>query len=238
MPLWAAASASGPFLVLASAAAVRRRRSSARCASPRRSRWCTATAWSMTICRRWTTAICAAAGRPAQAVRRGDRDPGRRRPADAWPSRCWPIRTPMPTRWCAPSWCWPWRRPAGAAGMVGGQMIDLEARERPARHRRRSPGCSALKTGAIIAFSCEAGAILGQAPRRTRAGRCAAMPTISASPSRSPTICSMSRAARPRPASRSGRTRRPARRPSSSILGVDGRARQAQATGRSGGRPS
>ena len=51
-----------------------------------------------------------------------------------------------------------------------------------------------MKTGALIAFSCEAGAILGQGAGRSCAPRCAAMPTISASPSRSPTICSMSRA--------------------------------------------
>ncbi len=40
-------------------------RGAARCRSPRRSRWCTPIRLSMTTCRRWTTAICAAAGRPA-----------------------------------------------------------------------------------------------------------------------------------------------------------------------------
>src|SRR5713226_7012877 len=49
---------------------------------------------------------------------------------------------------------------AGGAGMVGGQMIDLIAERRPldiaaiTRLQR-------MKTGALIAFSCEAGAILG-----------------------------------------------------------------------------
>ncbi len=51
----------------------------------------------------------------------------------------------------------------GAAGMVGGQMIDLEAEnaelDLPAITRLQ-----ALKTGAIIEFSCVAGPILGQAP--------------------------------------------------------------------------
>jgi farnesyl diphosphate synthase len=51
----------------------------------------------------------------------------------------------------------------GAAGMVGGQMIDLEAEnaqlDLPAITRLQ-----ALKTGAIIEFSCIAGPILGQAP--------------------------------------------------------------------------
>jgi farnesyl diphosphate synthase len=51
----------------------------------------------------------------------------------------------------------------GAAGMVGGQMIDLDAEnaqlDLPAITRLQ-----ALKTGAIIEFSCIAGPILGQAP--------------------------------------------------------------------------
>jgi farnesyl diphosphate synthase len=57
---------------------------------------------------------------------------------------------------------------AGAAGMVGGQMIDLIAERRPldigaiTRLQR-------MKTGALIAFSCEAGAILAKAPAEARA---------------------------------------------------------------------
>jgi farnesyl diphosphate synthase len=56
----------------------------------------------------------------------------------------------------------------GAAGMVGGQMIDLIAEHRPldigaiTRLQR-------LKTGALIAYSCEAGAILARAPQESRA---------------------------------------------------------------------
>jgi farnesyl diphosphate synthase len=56
---------------------------------------------------------------------------------------------------------------AGAAGMVGGQMIDLLAEHRPldigaiTRLQR-------MKTGALIAFSCEAGAILAKAPGELR----------------------------------------------------------------------
>jgi farnesyl diphosphate synthase len=52
---------------------------------------------------------------------------------------------------------------AGPAGMVGGQMIDLIAETTPldigaiTRLQR-------MKTGALIAFSCEAGAILAKAP--------------------------------------------------------------------------
>jgi len=56
---------------------------------------------------------------------------------------------------------------AGAAGMVGGQMIDLIAERRPldiaaiTRLQR-------MKTGALIAFSCEAGAILAKVPHEPR----------------------------------------------------------------------
>jgi len=56
---------------------------------------------------------------------------------------------------------------AGAAGMVGGQMLDLLAEKTPldiggiTRLQR-------LKTGALIAFSAEAGAILGKAPMPAR----------------------------------------------------------------------
>jgi farnesyl diphosphate synthase len=57
-------------------------------------------------------------------------------------------------------------RAAGAAGMVGGQCLDLEADKlgRPARpdaaHIAR---LQAMKTGALIRCACETGAILGQA---------------------------------------------------------------------------
>jgi len=56
---------------------------------------------------------------------------------------------------------------AGAPGMVGGQMIDLAA-------EGTSPGIEvvsrmhAMKTGALITFSCEAGPVLGGAPRSAR----------------------------------------------------------------------
>ena len=56
---------------------------------------------------------------------------------------------------------------AGVAGMVGGQMIDLEA-----EHARLDIGAitrlQRMKTGALIAFSCSAGAILGQASEQAR----------------------------------------------------------------------
>ena len=57
---------------------------------------------------------------------------------------------------------------AGAGGMVGGQMIDIA----PGRDGLDLDGITdlqALKTGALIAFSCEAGAILGRAGAPERA---------------------------------------------------------------------
>jgi len=48
---------------------------------------------------------------------------------------------------------------AGAPGMVGGQMIDLEA-EHTAVDAAVIARLERMKTGALIAFSCEAGAIL------------------------------------------------------------------------------
>ncbi len=56
---------------------------------------------------------------------------------------------------------------AGVAGMVGGQMIVIA----PARDELDLEGITnlqALKTGALITFSCEAGAILGQAEAPAR----------------------------------------------------------------------
>lgn len=58
-------------------------------------------------------------------------------------------------------------RAAGADGMVGGQMLDLIAEN----NHLRMPEITRLqrmKTGALIAFSCEAGGILGKAPDSAR----------------------------------------------------------------------
>ncbi|MFP6730352.1 MAG: farnesyl diphosphate synthase [Alphaproteobacteria bacterium] len=58
---------------------------------------------------------------------------------------------------------------SGASGMVGGQMVDLLAAE----HNLDLDGITHLqnlKTGALIAFSCEGGAIIGEALPEQRAG--------------------------------------------------------------------
>jgi farnesyl diphosphate synthase len=57
---------------------------------------------------------------------------------------------------------------AGVNGMVGGQMIDLLAENDPTLDIGAITRLQRLKTGALIAFSCEAGAILGKAGREQR----------------------------------------------------------------------
>lgn len=64
---------------------------------------------------------------------------------------------------------------AGQTGMVGGQCLDLEAEklrrsERPGAEEIRR--LQSMKTGALIIFACEAGAILGEAPAEARAALC------------------------------------------------------------------
>ena len=51
---------------------------------------------------------------------------------------------------------------AGAAGMVGGQMIDISP-ERESLDLEGITELQGLKTGALFTFACEAGAILGRA---------------------------------------------------------------------------
>ncbi len=56
---------------------------------------------------------------------------------------------------------------AGVFGMVGGQMMDLDA-EHKAMEAEEIIRLQRLKTGEMFAVSCEAGAILGKAPEQMR----------------------------------------------------------------------
>ena len=58
-------------------------------------------------------------------------------------------------------------RAVGANGTVGGQMIDLLA-ERMSMNMASITRLQQLKTGRLMSVSCEAGAILGKAPRPLR----------------------------------------------------------------------
>jgi farnesyl diphosphate synthase len=58
---------------------------------------------------------------------------------------------------------------SGAQGMVGGQMLDLLAETRPDLSIGAITRLQRLKTGALISFSCTAGAILGKASEPLRA---------------------------------------------------------------------
>jgi farnesyl diphosphate synthase len=65
-------------------------------------------------------------------------------------------------------------RAAGLGGMVGGQQMDLAAEGRfgageAPRGEQGVITLQAMKTGAILRFCCDAGAILGSAPRAKRA---------------------------------------------------------------------
>lgn len=57
---------------------------------------------------------------------------------------------------------------SGVRGMVGGQMIDLQAESRTLNLEEITQ-LQRLKTGALIRFGCEAGAILGNASDQTQA---------------------------------------------------------------------
>ena len=59
-------------------------------------------------------------------------------------------------------------RAAGAQGMAGGQMLDVEG-ERQAMSAEAIATMQAMKTGALIRFACVAGAILGRANGAERA---------------------------------------------------------------------
>jgi farnesyl diphosphate synthase len=54
-------------------------------------------------------------------------------------------------------------RAAGLAGMVGGQMLDIEAESRSGQSLSEITLIQSLKTGALFSHACEAGAILGAA---------------------------------------------------------------------------
>ncbi len=52
---------------------------------------------------------------------------------------------------------------AGVAGMVGGQMLDIEAETQNSAELAHIGLIQSLKTGALFRFACEAGAVLGGA---------------------------------------------------------------------------
>lgn len=60
-------------------------------------------------------------------------------------------------------------RNAGLGGMVGGQMLDLEAEKKPSIGEDEILTLQAMKTGALIRCACEAGAVLGGATPTQRA---------------------------------------------------------------------
>jgi farnesyl diphosphate synthase len=61
-------------------------------------------------------------------------------------------------------------RAAGLGGMVGGQVLDLAAEEQAEKHREGAVcQLQAMKTGALLLYAVEAGAILGRADKKQSA---------------------------------------------------------------------
>ncbi|MBO23197.1 MAG: hypothetical protein CMM26_12625 [Rhodospirillaceae bacterium] len=60
-------------------------------------------------------------------------------------------------------------RAGGPAGMAGGQMLDLEAERRPDVGDAEIMQLESMKTGALFAWSCEAGAVSAGADETARA---------------------------------------------------------------------
>jgi len=54
---------------------------------------------------------------------------------------------------------------AGLGGMVGGQMLDLEAEKKTSISQQEIMTLQAMKTGALIRCACNAGAVLGNATK-------------------------------------------------------------------------
>lgn len=59
-------------------------------------------------------------------------------------------------------------RNSGIGGMVGGQMLDLEAEKKSSISEEEILTLQAMKTGALIRCACEAGAILGNTSNENR----------------------------------------------------------------------
>jgi farnesyl diphosphate synthase len=61
-------------------------------------------------------------------------------------------------------------RAAGLGGMVGGQVLDLAAEQKSEKHTEGGVRqLQAMKTGALLLYGVEAGAILGRADTKQRA---------------------------------------------------------------------
>ncbi len=105
-----------------------------------------------------------------QGFRRSDRDPCRRRPSH--PMRLMSQWTPRPIRTLgfARELVLALARAAGFGGMIGGQVLDLDAEHALERHTAEAViKLQAMKTGALLHYAVEAGAILGRADLLARA---------------------------------------------------------------------
>lgn len=128
------------------------------------SRRCMPTASCMTTCPAWTMTTCAAACRPCIASGTNAPPCWRATRCRLSPSSSWPIRRSDPPR-CGSNW-WRALRKLGRRGHGAGPGTRHRGRDGcRAPHARSDHHLQAGKTGALIRWSAEAGAILGQADR-------------------------------------------------------------------------
>ena len=188
----------------------RRRRSvvdrSRRCRSRWPSSWSTPTRWSTTTCPAWTTTICGAGGRrctsPSARRRRcwrGTRCRAKRSPCSRSRRSTDPARLLFVVGRLA--------RAIGAEGLVGGQQDDLafeaemstgDPTVRAGADHARLASIHERKTAALFQAAIVGGAVLGGADRGGLRATRGLRARSSASPSRSPTICSTRTATRQR----------------------------------------
>ena len=105
----------------------------------------------------------------AQGIRRGDRDPGRRRAADLRLRHARRGPRPIPTPTCGSRWCTGSRAPPASAAWSAARCSISPPRAASAtsdtpQGEKDVLTLQAMKTGALLSFCCVAGAILGNAP--------------------------------------------------------------------------
>ena len=121
-----------------------------------------------------------------------------------------PVPRPIPIPRSGSSWCWRWRARRASAAWSAARCSTSRPKAGSMRRRRKLgeqdvKTLQAMKTGALLRFGCLAGAILGKADAASGPRSSATAPR-SARRSRSPTICSISKAIRQRSARRPART--------------------------------
>ena len=168
-------------------------------------------------------------GRPdrSQGVRRGHGNPCRRRPADPGLRGPGRSRHRSRSRRSAPISCCGWRAPRASAAWWAARCSISRPRAATARRSRDQAGIrrlQAMKTGAILAFSVEAGAVVARAGAADLDATCAPTARPWAPRSRSPTTFSTGRPPRRAMGKRTGKDLQKGKATLVDLLGLDGSA--------------